>query len=347
MHGFGVRSRRVTALCCAFATAIIGIDGSGTGTRPASAAGLAPDERIRAKATVDEVPLVFEPNVGQTDPSVKFLARADGGTVFVTEDAVVLAPAAGTTDAVSEEKIASAADLREIRQQPAFAIQDAATSKRAVLVRCVASGQGEVRFELGDYDKTRPLVIDPALVFATFLGGSESNDEMYAVAVDAAGNAYVTGTTFSSNFPTTPGAFDTTISPFQDTFVTKLNPTGSSLVYSTYLGGFFNEMGGAIAVDATGSAYVTGTTGSSHFPTTPGSFDTNRGVFEHAFVAKLAPGGNALTYSTFVGGDHVDTAVAIALRADGSVCVVGRTQSHDFATWRAGSRSRRTATSSW
>src|SRR5205823_3119093 len=121
------------------------------------------------------------------------------------------------------------------------------------------------------------------------------------IAVDAAGSAYVTGFTFSSDFPTTAGAFDTSFNGgFVDAFVTKLAPNGASLLYSTYLGGSFSEVGTGIAVDASGSAYLTGQTQSRDFPTTLGAFDTSlEGVFD-GFVTKLAPSGASLAYSTYL-----------------------------------------------
>ena len=128
-------------------------------------------------------------------------------------------------------------------------------------------------FALGHYDRSQPLVIDPALDYATFLGGS-GTDEGHEVAVDASGSAYVMGNTASADFPTTAGAFDTTLGGARDAFVTKLNPAGTGLVYSTYLGGSGDEFGLSVALDASGSAYVTGDTTSADFPTTAGAFDT-------------------------------------------------------------------------
>jgi hypothetical protein len=114
-------------------------------------------------------------------------------------------------------------------------------------------------------------------LYSTYLGGSNSAGGG-GIAVDALGNAYVTGSTDSSGFPTTPGAFQTTFGGgFSDRFVTKLNSAGSGLLYSTYLGGSGNDAGGDIAVDSSGNAYVAGVTGSSNFPTTPGAFQTTYG----------------------------------------------------------------------
>ena len=112
------------------------------------------------------------------------------------------------------------------------------------------------------------------LVYSTYLGGSDYDYGGGGIAVDISGNAYVTGSTYSSDFPTTAGAFQTTLGGDDDAFVTELNPTGSGLVYSTYLGGSGNDEGYPIAVDTSGNFYVTGLTYSSNFPTTPGAFQT-------------------------------------------------------------------------
>jgi hypothetical protein len=135
------------------------------------------------------------------------------------------------------------------------------------------------------------------LVYSTYLGGG-GPDGGSGIAVDASGNAYVTGVTASSDFPTTPGAFQTTYREVQDTFVSKLNAAGSALLYSTYLGGSGYDNGSGIAVDASGNAYVTGGTSSSDFPTTPGAFQATYGGNGDAFVSKLNASGSALLYST-------------------------------------------------
>jgi uncharacterized protein (TIGR03437 family) len=168
-----------------------------------------------------------------------------------------------------------------------------------------------------------------AWVYATYLGGNGA-DEGYGIAVDAAGNAYLTGYTASTDFPVQ--------SPFQsssrgnvDAFVTKLNPAGSALVYSTYLGGTDTEFGNAIAVDATGNVYVTGDTRSKDFPlanpikATLGSTGVN-----DVFVAKLNAAGSALVYSTYLGGGSEDDPYGVAVDAAGNAWITGRTNSSDF-----------------
>ncbi|HEX6683413.1 MAG TPA: SBBP repeat-containing protein [Candidatus Limnocylindrales bacterium] len=197
-------------------------------------------------------------------------------------------------------------------------------------------------FAVGGYNPEHELVIDPGLEYSTFLGGF-GNQTGAAIAVDAAGNAYVTGFTQSPTFPTTPGAFDRTGSVGQDldAFVSKLNPTGTALVYSTFLGGSNFEWGRDLAVDAAGSAYVTGQTKSSNFPTTSGAFDRTFNVDScprcgidqyDAFVTKLNPSGSALVYSTFLGGFGIDDGMFLALDAANQVYLAGETASSNFPT---------------
>jgi hypothetical protein len=187
-------------------------------------------------------------------------------------------------------------------------------------------------FELGaSYDPRRPLVIDPGLAYSTYLGGTGS-DFGHGIGVDGSGNAYVTGDTGSSDFPTSPGAFDTSFNGGAgDVFVTKLNPAGSGLAYSTYLGGTDIENGWGIAVDGSGSAYLTGKTNSSDFPTTSEAFDTtfNPVNAQDAFVTKLDASG-ALAYSTYLGESAGDIGFAIAVDGSGSAYVTGVTQGEDF-----------------
>src|SRR6266850_5807262 len=169
------------------------------------------------------------------------------------------------------------------------------------------------------------------LVYSTFLGGFDIDDGL-GIAVDGAGNAYVTGETGSLNFPTTPGAFRTTKIGAFDAFVTKLNAAGSALVYSTYLGGTAVDYGSRVAVDAAGNAYVMGPTSSADFPTTPGAFDTTaNGAFD-VFVTKLNSTGSALIYSTYLGGTDFDSGGGLAIDSAGNAYVSGGTGSFDFPT---------------
>jgi hypothetical protein len=181
------------------------------------------------------------------------------------------------------------------------------------------------------------------LAYATFLGGN-GWDSGWGIAVDEAGNAYVTGETQSSDFPTTTGAFDTSLDGHNDAFVVKLNADGTRLAYATFLGGGSDyDRGHAIAVDGAGSAYVTGWTDSSDFPTTAGAFDPSCGAdgncdfdgqnrYRDAFVVKVNADGTGLAYATFLGGSRNDYGYAIAVDGEGSAYMAGTTESSDFPT---------------
>lgn len=170
-----------------------------------------------------------------------------------------------------------------------------------------------------------------ALIYSTFLGGSGSNSDtyIYEIAIDAAGHVYVTGNTTSAGFPVTPGAFQTTTQRDNDGFVTKFSPDGSSLVYSTFVGG---GLGQGICVDEQGNAYVTGTA-FEDFPVTAGAAQgTYGGGGADAFVLKLSVDGSALVYSTYLGGNDSDTGYGIALASGNRACVTGYMRSSNFPT---------------
>jgi hypothetical protein len=204
----------------------------------------------------------------------------------------------------------------------------------------VLRGKHQVGFHVATYDATKPLIIDPVLVYSTYLGGVDI-DRGNGIAVDGTGNAYVTGPTDTSElevppFPTTAGAFDTVLAGNTDAFVTKLNAAGDALIYSTYLGGSDIDQGNDIAVDAAGNAYVTGFTFSADFPFTAGFFQPALAspVLSDAFVAKVNAAGTALTYSTYLGGSDIDQGQDIALEPacpmNCSAYVTGFTVSGDF-----------------
>lgn len=210
----------------------------------------------------------------------------------------------------------------EIRLHRPYAYQHTGRSRREVESRYRVTARHQVVFEIGEYDRRRELVIDPVLGYSTFLGGTGS-DLGNAIAVDAFGNAYVTGKTASTNFPTTSGAFRTTkIGTFgDDVFITKLDSKGA-LVYSTYLGGDSSDSATAIAVDKTGNVYVTGFTTSGNFPVTPGALKTTFSD-DRSFITKLNPAGNALVYSTYLAGTSINGARAIAVDSAGNAYVTG------------------------
>src|SRR5207302_7201654 len=157
-------------------------------------------------------------------------------------------------------------------------------------------------------------------------------DEGYRIAVDGSGSAYVTGATLSKDCPTTPGAYQATSGGGIASFVAKLEPSGASLVYSTYLGGTGDDWGQGIAVDGSGSAYMTGYTSSPNFPTASAFQSTHGAGTNNVFVAELDPSGASLVYSTYLRGSGEDQGNGIAVDGSGNAYVTGSTTSSDFPT---------------
>jgi hypothetical protein len=181
----------------------------------------------------------------------------------------------------------------------------------------------------GDVFVTKLNAAGSALVYSTYLGGT-GTDEGYAVAADSSGNAYVTGETRSTSFPKTMGAFQTSLgSSSYDAFITKVNSSGTSLVYSTFLGGISDDHGYDIALDSSTNAYVTGETLSNNFPVTAGAYQTTY-VFDQAFITKLNAAGSALGYSTYIGGTSTEVGRGIAVDLSGNAYLAGSTFSNNF-----------------
>ncbi len=217
----------------------------------------------------------------------------------------------------------------EVIQKAPVVYQELEGERKGVEGSYALLEQQRIAFTIGDYDEEQPLVIDPVLVYSTFLGGS-SWEEARGIAVDSAGNAYVTGWTLSNDFPTE--------NPLQgnsngsiDVFVSKLNAEGTALVYSTYLGGQDSDQALGIAVDVSGHAYISGVTMSNDFPT-QNPLQGSPGGNSDVFVSKLNTEGNALVYSTYIGGSIHDEVRGIAVDGDGSAVIGGITSSPDFPT---------------
>jgi hypothetical protein len=235
---------------------------------------------------------------------------------------------------------------RQLRLRRPVLYQETLTGRQPVAgAYALEPGCGLVaRFEVGSYDATRALVIDPVLEYSTYLGGV-GYDQGSGVAVDGLGHAYLTGETASIDFPvadalwpTNRGGFVGPTNPLgNEAFVAKFGPAGTNLIYATYIGGTGVDAGMGIAVDEAGHAYVAGLTASTNFPITPDALQTAlRGVpyfgFHPytAFVLKLSPAGDELLYSTYLGGSGDDLGLAIALDDLGAAYVTGNTRSRDF-----------------
>ncbi len=185
-------------------------------------------------------------------------------------------------------------------------------------------------FKVASYDKTKDLIIDPLLA-STYLGGS-SQDEGYSVSIDAGGNVYVTGLTASTDFPATPGAYQTSNKGGGDAFVSRLSGDLTKLLASTFLGGSGEDAGGSVAIDAGGNVYVTGFTYSTDFPTTPGAYQTSMKGWYDIFVSKLSGDLTKLLASTYVGGSGGEGGQPLVIDAGGNVYVTGYTNSTNFPT---------------
>jgi hypothetical protein len=224
-----------------------------------------------------------------------------------------------------------------------FAYQESRGERHEVSSSFALSADHRVSFEVASYDSSKPLIIDPVLAYSTYLGG-ESDDSGQAIAVDAAGNFVVVGSTLSLQFPTTSGAFSQ--SPLATNanglvFVTKFDPTGTEALYSSYVGGTGGDFGFAVALDATGKIHVTGETDSTDFPTTPNALKPgpNSGNTNGtSFVFKIDPtlaGPASLLYSSYLGGTQSSTITefgnGIATDSNGMVYIVGLTASQPGA----------------
>jgi len=379
----------------------------------------------------------FEPNRGQADPQVRFLARGRGHTLFLTSDEAVLALTRGPGDAavvrmslvgaqpsprvteleklpgivnyligndpanwrtgiptyarVKYESVYRGIDLvyhgsqgeleydfivapgadpgtitlafegpdtvavdargdltlrtngGELRLRKPVVYQEVDGTRKPVAGGYTLKAKNQVGFQIAAYDTAKPLVIDPMLVYSTYLGGAGA-DQARGVAVGSDGTAYVVGSTTAPNSfpPLDPPETASLFGPLGggDVFVAKFDPAqpgASSLLYLTFIGGRGQDTGRGIAVDDAGNAYVTGQTFSSDFPTTPGAFSRKIGGKADAFVVKLNPSGTALTYSTFLGGGGPDEghgiAIACASASEPTNCnayVAGVTQSSNF-----------------
>ena len=219
----------------------------------------------------------------------------------------------------------------EIRERKPQVYQIIDGSRHMIAGRYLLRRDREVAFDIGAYDRSKPLIIDPTIVYASYLGGS-GDDTGSSIAIDANGNIYVAGTTSSTNFPTASPAFAHN-GGLADIFVTKVDAAGANILYSTYVGGSGLDRADGIAIDPSGNAYVVGRVDSTstNFPTTPGSFaPTYRGGDFDGVVFKLNPQGNGLVYSAFLGGEQNDSTEGIAVDASGVAYVTGGTKSNSF-----------------
>jgi hypothetical protein len=204
-------------------------------------------------------------------------------------------------------------------------------------------GQGRFGFELGQLDNTLATVIDPILVWATYMGGAAC-ERITALKVDADLNVYATGMTMGSDFPTTAGAFDTAADVRDEGIAFKLSSDGTTLIWSSYFGGEFDDhpnglalvggtpQGGAKAGLIDRSPVIVGTTASWGFPTTAGSFQPFKGAADDGFAIRFSPDGSSLVWSSFIGDRDMDSAFAVDSNDADEIVIAGDSQSVGFGT---------------
>ncbi len=204
----------------------------------------------------------------------------------------------------------------------------------------ILTGKNEVAFRLAAYDRTRPLIIDPYLVYSTYMGGSASEYPYAGIRVDATGNVYVAGTTASTDFPTVNPYYSGS-GATNEVFIFKMDATGQP-VYSTYLGGGGNDNCYGLDFDSSGNVFITGSTNSAPppgglpFPITAGAYQTTLGGLQDAFVVELSSDGSSVVFGTYLGGASDDYGTGLAVRPDGTVYVAGGSASGDFPTTGSG-----------
>jgi hypothetical protein len=242
-----------------------------------------------------------------------------------------------TLNAQGDLLVANAAGDLILRRPDVY--QEIDGTRRKIAASYVQRNPGLVGIQVAAYDSTKPLVVDPVIVYSTYLGGANGGviaiTSATSVAVDGSGDAYVAGQTDTSDFPTTSGVLQTQNANNKEyAFITKLNPTGTALVYSTFLGGTNGNSAAGIGVDSNGNAYVAGGTNSSDFPVTAGTayqsvFPLNN-MGPSAFLSELDPNGATLLYSTYLGGNGKDVVTGLALDPNANAYLAGNSSSTNF-----------------
>ena len=295
--------------------------------------------KVRYQDVYPGVDLVYYGNQGRLEYDLEVAPNADPRQV-----AMQFQGARKLTLNQQSEVVFATGD-GEVRLQTPRIYQKVGDEQRPVQGRFVLRSANEVGFEIADYDHSRTLVIDPVLVYSTYLGGTGAEacstitgtgvpqPRCPAIAVDAAASAYIAGSTTSTNFPVVSAStpFQSTLNGTANLYVTKLASTGSSILFSTYIGGNGVDLPGGIAIDASFNVDVTGTTTSSNFPTHLGYQNTPVSAGSHAFVTQLLSDGSALMYSTYLSGNGTETGTGIAIDYRSHVVyVTGTTSSSDF-----------------
>ena len=282
--------------------------------------------QVRFAAVYPGIDLVYYGRDGKLEYDFNISPGADPAVI-----ALQFEKASGTKMADSGNLVVQLGS-HSITMQAPVAYQERDGERTPVAARFVARGNDTFGFSVGDYDPRLPLVIDPVLVYSTFLGGSYG-DESEDIAIDENGYIYIAGNT--ANFPVTANAVQKNKKQsnswvYHDAFVAKLSPDGSALIYATYIGGDSTETIFGITADTAGNAYVTGSTVSDNFPTHNALQEIFGGGMADGFITKLSPDGSAFVYSTYLGGSDSDFGRDIIVDRSGNACVIGETKSDNF-----------------
>ncbi len=268
--------------------------------------------KIRAAGVYPGIDLIYCGNQSRLEYDFVLSPGADPGKIRMRFDGI----SSLRNDADGNLVLVTPAG--EIVQQKPFIYQTIDGERRPVPGRFVLHGHSTVAFELAAYDRTQSLVIDPVLVYNSFLGGAD-HDEGHAVAADVSGDLYLTGVTYS------------TLEGDADVYIRKISPDGSAFLFNADIGGSDDDIGNGIAVDPTGSVYVGGYSASVDFPLQSAFQDGNAGD-NNAILLRLDPTGTMLIFSTYIGGSGDDYGNAIAIDTQGAVYLTGGTDSPDFPT---------------
>ena len=279
---------------------------------------------VQYKDVYDGVDLIYYANQRQLEYDFVVAPGADPGIIRMAYKGV------RHMDIDKEGSLALDLSNGQLKQDRPLVYQVVNQTRKEVSGRFIISGKAEVSFEIGEYDSSKPLIIDPAFVFSTYLGGGR-DDVGFAIAPDSAGNSYVAGRTLSTNFPTV-NPYRSFNSGLNDIFVTKLNSAGSAVLYSTYIGGLGDDQAFSIAVNSAGEAYLTGFTTSTNFPLLDALQPFYGGGFSDGFLVRLNSSGNGLITSTYAGGSGEDGGSGIALDNAGNIYGIGYTNSTDLVT---------------
>jgi hypothetical protein len=277
--------------------------------------------RVKQKSLYPGIDLVYYGNRGNLECDFVVASGSDPRSLVFRVDGANHIQLSDSGDLFVQTNAGS------IRLAKPIIYQERQGGRRNVEGRFIVRTDHEIGLAVGKYDAHSPLIVDPVLSFSTLIGANNGT-QVLGVGVDSGKNVYITGTTFATNYPVV-GPFQATNHGYTDVFVTKLNPAGNKILYSTYLGSSGFDNATAIAVDKTGAAYVTGTVGAPDFPTTPGAFMTSAGGGA-PFLTKFLTDGT-LAFSTFMGGS-LSPALAIALDAVGEAYIAGHSTSNDLPT---------------